>query len=236
MNEIIKIERVEGRETVSARDLHSFLEVQSKFADWFKNRVEKYGFEETADFLSFSKNLESGGRQVEYFVTVEMAKELSMVENNEKGQIARRYFIECEKQLKKAFQIPKSYSEALMLAGKLAEENEKQLKQIEEQKPKVEFYDQIIDAKTAINMQEVAGVLNIQGLGRNNLFKFLREQQILNFRNIPYRNYIDAGYFTVKERSVEIRGVEEIKIVTLVNQKGVDFIRRKIEENFKKGE
>lgn len=230
MNELIKITEVEGKKTVNARELYSFLEVQSKFADWFKNRVEKYGFEETQDFVSVSKNLENGGRQIDYFVTVEMAKELSMVENNEKGQQARKYFIECEKKLKEVFQIPKTYSQALMLAAKQAEMIENQAKQLEDQAPKVDFYDRIIDSKTAVNMQEVAGVLNIPKMGRNNLFKFLREKGILNYRNIPYREFIERGYFEVKERAVEIRGVEEIKITTLVLQKGIDFIKRKLEE------
>lgn len=83
--------------TVSARDLHRFLEVNSKFADWIKNRIAKYGFEDGADFVTVSKKLESGGIQHEYHISLDMAKELSMVENNQKGRQARRYFIQCEK-------------------------------------------------------------------------------------------------------------------------------------------
>lgn len=233
MNELIRLEQVNGKDTVNARDLHEFLENKRQFADWIKQRIDQYGFEPEKDFMAISQNCENGGKKNEYFLSLEMAKELSMVESNEKGKTARKYFIECEKKVK-TFEIPKTYSQALLLAAKQAEKIEEQEIKLLEQKPKVEFYDQIIDSKTAINMQEVAGVINIQGLGRNNLFKFLREQEILNFRNIPYRKYIETGYFTVKERSVMIRGVEEVKIVTLVNQKGVDFIRKKIEENFKK--
>ena len=230
MNDLIKIKTVEGKETVNARDLHEFLEVQSKFADWFKNRVEKYDFFKDIDFLTLSKNLENGGRTKDYFISIEMAKELSMVENNQKGRVARKYFIECEKRLKKVFEIPQTYSKALLLAGKLAEENERQAKQIEDQAPKVDFYDKIIDSNTAINMQEVAGVLNIKGYGRNNLFKFLRESGILNFKNIPYRQFIEAGYFEVKETTRTIRGEDVVILVTLASQKGVDFIKRKVEE------
>ena len=230
MNELIKISQVEGKRAVNARDLHQFLEVQSKFADWFRNRVEKYGFEETFDFVSVSKSLENGGRQIDYFVTIEMAKELSMVENNEKGQQARRYFILCEEKLKEVFQIPKTYSQALLLASKQAEIIENQAKQIETSKPKVEFYDRIIQSETALSMQEVAGVLNIPKMGRNNLFRFLQREGILNVNNIPYRKYIEAGYFEVKETTRNIRGFDTVLLVTLVSQKGVDFIRRKVEE------
>ena len=90
-------------ETVSARELHAFLEVTTKFADWIKNRINEYDFVENQDFISFSENLEkpTGGRpSQEYYITLDMAKELSMVERNDKGKQARRYFIECEKKLK----------------------------------------------------------------------------------------------------------------------------------------
>ena len=92
--------------TVNARELHSFLDIQTKFATWISNRISKYSFEENHDYLTVSKNLENGGRSIEYYVTLDMAKELSMVENNEQGRLARRYFIECEKKLKEVRQEP----------------------------------------------------------------------------------------------------------------------------------
>ena len=107
MNELIPLhsQTIDGNavETVSARELHTFLEVNTKFADWIKNRINEYDFVENQDFISFSENLEkpTGGRpSQEYFITLDMAKELSMVERNDKGKQARRYFIECEKKLK----------------------------------------------------------------------------------------------------------------------------------------
>ena len=107
MNELIKLQSqtIDGNaiETVSARELHTFLEVNTKFADWIKNRINEYDFVENQDFISFSENLDkpTGGRpSQEYFITLDMAKELSMVERNDKGKQARRYFIECEKKLK----------------------------------------------------------------------------------------------------------------------------------------
>jgi anti-repressor protein len=69
--------------------LHEFLEVQSKYADWIKNRIDKYYFAENQDYVTFSKNLENGGRSKEYGLTLDMAKELCMVENNAKGRRER---------------------------------------------------------------------------------------------------------------------------------------------------
>ena len=100
MTELIKVTEENGEQLVSAKELHEFLEVKSKFADWFKNRVSKYGFEENQDYVSISKNLENGGREIDYVLKLDIAKELSMVEGNEKGSQARKYFILCEKKLK----------------------------------------------------------------------------------------------------------------------------------------
>lgn len=229
MNELIKIEEVEGKRAVNGRELHDFLESKQEFANWIKNRIEKYGFLEGEDFLTnLSKS--NGRPSKEYFISVDMAKELSMVENSEKGQQARRYFIECEKQLKKVFEVPQTYSQALMLAGKLAKENEEKTKLIEDQKPKVEFFDQVSQSKTAIEMRKVSAVLDM-GIGRNKLFEFLREKKILDRQNIPYRKYQDQGYFRVIEQKWNNKeGEPQISFKTVVYQKGVNFIRKKLAE------
>jgi anti-repressor protein len=97
-------------DTVNARELHTFLEVGRYFANWIKVRIDKYGFVEGEDFTVISRlpNSASGNRGAtkEYFITLDMAKELAMVERNEKGKQARRYFIDCEKQLNEQKQLP----------------------------------------------------------------------------------------------------------------------------------
>lgn len=111
--ELIKITKHEGNSAVSARELHTFLEVQTKFTTWIERRIEEYGFVENQDFLCLSQNWETqrkdGQRGIvvgkEYAISIDMAKELSMVEKTEKGKQARRYFIECEKRLRET---PKS--------------------------------------------------------------------------------------------------------------------------------
>lgn len=87
-------------QAVNARELHTFLQNKRQFSDWIKQRIAEYDFIENQDFVSFSQNCEKpkGGRPTtEYAITLDMAKELSMVERNEQGKMARRYFIECER-------------------------------------------------------------------------------------------------------------------------------------------
>ena len=102
-------------------------------------------------------------------------------------------------------------------------------RQIEELKPKAEFFDAVADSKTAISMNEVAKVLNIKGYGRNNLFEFLRENKVLDKWNVPYQRYVDNGWFRVIEQHYQKNGEPVVSTKTLVYQKGVDGIRKMIE-------
>lgn len=103
MKEIIKIIERDGEKAVSARELYAFLESKQEFSNWIKSRIDKYGFVENQDyevFDNFIKNPLGGRPTTEYALSIDMAKELSMVENNERGREARRYFIECEKMVR----------------------------------------------------------------------------------------------------------------------------------------
>lgn len=94
MNELIKIEEQEGIKTVSARELHEFLESKQQFQNWIKNKIEKYEFVENVDYTLLNKviNQVSGSKHsIEYHISLDMAKQLCMVENNEKGKDARKY-------------------------------------------------------------------------------------------------------------------------------------------------
>ena len=102
--------------------------------------------------------------------------------------------------------------------------------QIEEMKPKAEFFDAVTDSKDAISMNEVAKVLNFKGVGRNKLFEILRSEKVLDNRNIPYQRYIDAQWFRTIEQKYTKGADTCINIKTLVFQKGVDRIRNLLEE------
>lgn len=101
----------------------------------------------------------------------------------------------------------------------------------ERMKPKAEFFDAVTDSKDAIDMGQVAKVLNYPGIGRNKLFEILRDNGILQQNNQPYQKYIDCGYFRVIEQKYEVKpGEIRINIKTLVFQKGVDYIKKLLDK------
>ena len=103
--ELIKIIEIEGRQLVSGRELHEFLEIKTKYKDWFPRMVE-YGFEEEIDFIKVAQKRATNNLKnpvttiIDHAISIDMAKELSMIQRTEKGKQARLYFIECEKKLK----------------------------------------------------------------------------------------------------------------------------------------
>lgn len=118
---------------------------------------------------------------------------------------------------------------ALIVAQNIISQKDRQ---IEEMKPKAEFFDTVADSKTAISMNEVAKVLNIKGYGRNNLFEFLRNSKVLDRWNVPYQRYVDNGWFRVIEQHYQKNGEPIVTTKTLVYQKGVDGIRKMIEKGW----
>lgn len=208
------------RPTVSARELHHFLESDTPFRLWFP-RMTDYGFLENIDYTPYEfVHPQNNQSTIDYQVVIDMAKEISMIQRTEKGKEVRRYFIEVEKEWNSPEKI---MQRALMIAnkeiGKLKLLND-------ELKPKADFFDQVADSKNAIDMLQVAKVLNIRGLGRNKIFEILRDEKILMSDNLPYQKYIDCGYFRTIEQKYSKNGETHINFKTLVYQKGLDFIRR----------
>ena len=221
MNDIIKIEDNAGIQTVNARDLWTGLESKQQFADWIKARLE--GFSEGPDYLIHkSMNNPEGGRPViDYHLTLDTAKHIAMMERSDKGREVRAYFIQVEL----AWNTPELvFARALQAANAVIEEKRARIAVLE---PKAAFFDAVADSKNAMQMRDVAAALNISGWGRNKLFAFLREQAILDDRNIPYREYQDRGYFRVVEQTwTDDKGETHISLKTLVYQKGVEFIQK----------
>ncbi len=125
------------------------------------------------------------------------------------------------------YNLPKTYAEALRELADRTEKMEALQKQNQLMQPKAEFFDAVTDSKTAIPIGDVAKILDI-GIGRNKLFEFLRDKNILTSDNRPYQRYIDAGYFRVIEQKYEVNGEVRINIKTLVFQKGIDWIRKQL--------
>jgi anti-repressor protein len=247
MDELIKIEEVEGKETVNARELHTFLEVGRDFANWIKQRIEKYGFIEGIDFTPELAKSVGGRPERVYHISIDMAKELSMVENNEKGKEARQYFIARERQakeLEKRFQVPTSFAEALRLAADQQDQivdlkqdkRQLQVKAIRDQ-PKVEFYDTVVDSDGALSWNDTAKLLGIKGLGRNKLIQYFRDKKVLDGSSVPYQRFVDAGYFNVVETSwTSDYGTTHISKTARIYQRGLDWIRKVLKKDgyFKK--
>lgn len=157
MNELIPIQDNDGAQAVMGRDLHTFLEVSTRYNDWIARLIEKYGFIAGQDFYSKMSKTPNGGRPSEnHVLTLDMAKEISMVQNNDKGRQARRYFIECERRAKEPAQL--SPEELMARAIKVADHTIKELEAktadqalaLEAAKPKVEYYDHCVSIESDV--------------------------------------------------------------------------------------
>lgn len=226
-------------DTVNARTLHANLEVGKVFAAWITERIEQYDFKEGRDYVVFSEtgNNPQGGRpSKEYALSIDMAKSIAMVQNNEAGRRVRAYFIEMERLAKTLsqpapqFQIPQTLSQALMLAARQAEQIEQQAVAIADMTPKAEFHDDVANAINAQDFQEVAKIL---GTGRTRLTRWLRLRGFIMENLQPYQNYIDDGYFRVveKKRNDPVSGEIVIYTKTLITGKGVTYLQRKWAED-----
>ena len=139
-------------------------------------------------------------------------------------------FNEMEKSLR--FQIPQTFAEALKLAYEQQLVIEEQKQQLIEAEPKVEFYDTVTGSETTIDFGQVAKVLNYKGLGRNKLFQYLRDKDILMSNNTPYQRYVDAGYFRLIETTWNTPNNDSmVYLKTVIYQKGLDFLSKIIEKD-----
>ena len=232
MNELIKVNINENQEPViSGRELHEKLEVKTLYKDWFPRMCE-YGFIENIDFVAIAqKRATAQGNETTYFdhiLKLDMAKEIAMLQRNEKGKQIRKYFIEIEKE----FNSPeKIMARGLLIADKTIKEQKTLIinleYKIEKDKNKVEFYDDVVDSTTTFEISKVAKMLNFIQVGRNNLFEILREQGILQRDNTPYQNYVDRGWFRLIEtKYTKPNGDVQLNYKTVVYQKGIEHIAK----------
>ena len=139
-------------------------------------------------------------------------------------------FNEMEKSLR--FQIPQTFAEALKLAYEQQLVIEEQKQKLIEAEPKVEFYDTVTGSETTIDFGQAAKVLNYKGLGRNKLFQYLRDKDILMSNNTPYQRYVDAGYFRLIETTWNTPNNDSmVYLKTVIYQKGLDFLSKIIEKD-----
>lgn len=131
MHELIIIVERDGQQTVSARDLYEFLEIKTAFTHWC-NRMFEYGFEQGQDFVPFLTESSGGRPATDYALTLDCAKEISMLQRSEKGKQARQYFITCERKLQRAKNALQQYADDPIIGVRLAQlEMDKRITRLE---------------------------------------------------------------------------------------------------------
>lgn len=209
MNELIKVDFSGAKPAVSARELHQFLAVGTKFQDWFP-RMREYGFTEGEDFnfLKIERVQMEGNRMVSRMVedvalSIDMAKEICMIQRNEKGKVARQYFLSLERDWN-------SPEKVMARALQIADQRIRALEEKREaDRPKVLFADSVAASKTSILVGELAKLLKQNGvdIGQNRLFHWLRSNGFLIRRqgtdyNMPTQRAMEMGLFEIKETSI----------------------------------
>lgn len=230
MNALIAIKQ--GRigeatvQTVNARDLHAFLEVGKDFSTWIKGRIKQYGFVEHHDFVT-AQNLRSpvlGSTKaraqiaIDYYLSLDMAKELAMVERNEKGKQARQYFIECERRAQEAANRDpvELLNDPAAMRGLLLTYSEKVLHLegvVKEQQPKVEALDRIATANGSLCITDAAKALQVQP---KRLFRWLHENRWI------YRRAGGTTWLGYQDRVMA--GLLEHKVTTVMREDGSEKV------------
>lgn len=215
MNELIKVTYDNDRATVSGRELHEKLEIKTPYTQWFE-RMAEYGFVENEDYIGLSQKCEkpSGGRpSVDHQMTIEMAKQICMIQRTDAGRRYREYFLEIERkwndpQMVMARSLIYANKQLEILSGQLDAANariEEVNAQIEEAKPKVLFADAVKASKTSIMVGELAKLLRQNGvsIGQNRMFEWLRNNDYLmksgESYNLPTQKSMERGLFEIKE-------------------------------------
>ena len=234
MNELFNVTTNGDKLTLSARELHKELNIAGRFSRWFE-QMSEYGFEENVDYTSVQNCTEvqnNGGIQVrelqDYQITLDMAKEIAMLQRNEKGKEIRKKLIELEK----AWNSPeKVMARALDIAHKtianLQIENE-------EMKPKAIFADAVATSDTSILIGDLAKLIKQNGtdIGQKRLFERMRNDGYLiktgTSKNMPTQKAMEKGLFEVKERVISNPdGSTRITRTTKVTGKGqIYFINK----------
>lgn len=226
-NELIKVDYSGEKPAVSARELHEFLDVGSEYSHWFKRMCE-YGFTEGQDYSSFltdrSDGLPGKPRQ-DAALSIDMAKEICMLQRNEKGKIARQYFL----QLERDWNSPeKVMARALQIADRKIKEleisNSALSTSLEIARPKAEYFDQLVERGTLLSLRESAKEL---GIPPKKFVDELLARKYL-YRNksgklLPYEEK-NNGLFELKESVNTATGWSGTQ--TLTTPKGRDLFRQ----------
>lgn len=230
MNELIPTHSSEnGNLLVNGRDLHEFLEVKARYNDWFSRMVE-YGFVENVDFVAITqKRVTAQGNETTYtdhHIKVEMAKEIAMIQRNEKGKQARQYFLEIERRwnspemvVKRAHEFLQKRVDALTTENLVLEQQNKELK------PKADYTDRILKNKGLVTIGQIAKDYGMSAQSLNKQLHELGVQYKQSGQWLLYAKHQDKGY--THSETVNIQrsdGTLDITMNTKWTQKGRLFI------------
>ena len=231
MNELLKVNYANDRITLSARELHEFLEIETPFKKWF-GRMAEYGFSQEIDYREVMdkivQNPKGGRPSTDYEITLDRAKEIAMIQRSDKGKEVRQYFLELERRW--------NSPEAVM--NRALEYSRKQVKALMEEnkelKPKALLADAVSASDESILIGQLAKLIRQNGyeIGQNRLFEWMRENGFLiksgSRRNQPTQKAMDLKLFEVRERTVtNPDGSTRITLTTKVTGKGqVYFINK----------
>ena len=215
MNELSLVTDLKSEKTVTTKELAKSLGVDVKTIQ----RVSGKLFD-----INVVKSVSTGGRPTQIFNEAQATAIKIELQNHSK--IAQNGF--------NTLTINNDV-EMLILQKRLTEYQDRRIAEltqiVEQQKPKVEFYDCVTGSKDTVDMKECAKVINFQGWGRNKIFELLRQKGVLDSGNQPYQRYCDMKYFRIIESKYVLpTGEVKISLKTVVYQKGLDFIRKLIEK------
>jgi anti-repressor protein len=229
MNELIKVDYTKAEPAVSGRELHEFLEVKTKYIDWF-GRMKEYGFTEGVDFILVAQKRETNNPKnshtefIDHELTIPMAKELCMIQRSDKGKMARQYFLSIEK----AWNTPEMVmSRALKMAditiNNLRVDNSRLAVANAVMQPKADYFDDLVDRNLLTNFRDTAKELKVQ---EKTFIGFLIDSKYI-YRDPkgklkPYADK-NSGLFEIKEAMNEKTGW--VGTQTLITPKGRETFR-----------
>lgn len=242
MEEIIKINYESEQPTVSARELYEGLEINTRFNDWYKRMCE-YGFAENVDYQAITqKRVTAQGNEttfMDYEISIDMAKQICMIQRTDKGKQYRQYFLDLEK----AWNTPEQVmARALKIANneidKLKADNRVLIADTERMKPKEIFADAVSSSKDSCLIGDLAKIICQNGykIGRNRLFEWMKTNGYLikggSSKNMPTQKAMEMKLFEVKETTITTPdGSTNVKRTTKVTGKGqVYFVNKFAEE------
>lgn len=238
MNELLKINFETEEPTVSARDLHEQLHIKTAFKDWFPRMCE-YGFEDGKDFSSKMSESTGGRPSKEYDISIDMAKQICMIQRTPEGKEIRQYFLDLEK----AWNTPEQImARALKMASQsieslkdrckfLGEQVIEQQKVITELQPKANYVDKILQSKSLVTITQIAKDYGMSGRKFNQILKELKIQYKVGGQWVLYSKYQNNGY--VHSRTIDITrtdGRPDVAMQTEWTQKGRLFLYEELKK------